>query len=79
MKNQLEVDGEVGIKMWTLLFDKTKPADVFGRYILNNGCLAHLQRKNWAKYAECYNASGYAQNKYDVKMAKAYVKFSTQR
>ncbi|WP_339703311.1 N-acetylmuramidase domain-containing protein [Algoriphagus aquimarinus] len=154
-KNQLVVDGEVGIKTWTLLFDKTKPADVlgdvflgeqdlidfakryqlelaaaispdpkfreaalssaswgsyqvmgfhaiplgypsvqqfvdemykhernhlevFGRYILKNDCLAYLQSKNWAKFAECYNGSGYAQNKYDEKMAKAYLKFSTQ-
>lgn len=52
--------------------------EVFGRYILKNGCLAYLQSKNWAKFAECYNGSGYAQNKYDEKMAKAYLKFSTQ-
>ncbi|SFB12279.1 N-acetylmuramidase domain-containing protein [Algoriphagus aquimarinus] len=49
--------------------------EVFGRYILKNGCLAYLQAKNWAKFAECYNGSGYAQNKYDQKMAKAYLKF----
>ena len=33
-KNLLVVDGEVGIKTWTLLFDKTKPADVFGGVFL---------------------------------------------
>jgi hypothetical protein len=49
--------------------------EVFGRYILKNGCLAHLQAKNWAKFAACYNGPAYAQNKYDEKMAKAYLKF----
>lgn len=50
--------------------------EVFGRYILKNGCLPHLQSKNWANFAACYNGPGYAQNKYDEKMAKAYLKFS---
>lgn len=50
--------------------------EVFGRYILKNGCLVHLQAKNWAKFAECYNGSAYAVNKYDEKMAKAYLKYS---
>lgn len=52
--------------------------EVFGRYILKNGCLVYLQAKNWAKFAGCYNGPAYAQNKYDEKMAKAYLKFSTQ-
>lgn len=51
--------------------------EVFGRYILKNGCIGYLQAKNWAKFAHCYNGSGYAANKYDEKMAKAYLKFST--
>ncbi|PZX54879.1 N-acetylmuramidase domain-containing protein [Algoriphagus chordae] len=52
--------------------------EVFGRYILKHGCLAYLQSKNWAKFAACYNGPAYAQNKYDEKMAKAYLKFSKQ-
>ncbi|MEB2775274.1 N-acetylmuramidase family protein [Algoriphagus sp. D3-2-R+10] len=51
--------------------------EVFGRYILKNGCIDYLRAKNWAKFAECYNGSAYAANKYDEKMAKAYLKFST--
>ena len=50
--------------------------EVFGRYILKNGCLEFLQAKNWTKFAACYNGAAYAQNKYDEKMAKAYLKFS---
>ncbi|MDR7128306.1 hypothetical protein J2X69_000634 [Algoriphagus sp. 4150] len=51
--------------------------EAFGRYILKNGCLPYLQNKNWAKFANCYNGPAYAQNKYDEKMAKAYLKYST--
>lgn len=31
-----------------------------------------LKERNWARFALRYNGSGYAKNKYDVKMAKAY-------
>lgn len=50
--------------------------EVFGRYILKNGCLSYLQAKNWPKFAACYNGPAYAKNKYDEKMAKAYANFS---
>lgn len=53
--------------------------EAFGRYILKNRCLVHLQNKSWAKFAKCYNGAGYAKNKYDEKLAKAYLKFSTQK
>lgn len=50
--------------------------EAFGRYIYTFGCLLHLKNKDWAKFAKCYNGPGYAQNKYDIKMAKAYDKYS---
>lgn len=50
--------------------------DAFGRYIQTFGCLTHLKSKDWAKFAKCYNGPAYAQNKYDIKMAKAYQKYS---
>jgi len=50
--------------------------DAFGRYISTFGCLPHLKNKDWAKFAKCYNGPAYAQNKYDLKMAKAYQKYS---
>ncbi|MDG1277233.1 MAG: N-acetylmuramidase family protein [Algoriphagus sp.] len=50
--------------------------DAFGRYISTFGCLSHLKNKDWAKFAKCYNGPAYAQNKYDIKMAKAYQKYS---
>lgn len=52
--------------------------DAFGRYITAYGCIGHLRAKNWAAFAKCYNGSGYAQNKYDVKMANAYHRFLNQ-
>lgn len=52
--------------------------EAFGRYITAFGCISHLRAKNWAAFAKCYNGPGYAQNKYDIKMAKAYEKFLNQ-
>jgi hypothetical protein len=34
-----------------------------------------LQEKNWAKFAEGYNGSGYKKNKYDEKLKAAYNKY----
>lgn len=51
--------------------------EAFGRYISTFGCLTHLKNKDWAKFAKCYNEPAYAENKYDIKMAKAYEKYST--
>lgn len=33
--------------------------------------------KNWARFAEGYNGSGYKKNKYDTKLKNAYLKYST--
>lgn len=50
--------------------------DTFGRYILKYGCLDHLKALDWPRFARCYNGSAFAQNKYDEKMAKAFLKYS---
>jgi len=49
--------------------------EAFGRYITAFGCINHLRSLNWASFARCYNGPGYAQNKYDIKMAQAYQKY----
>ncbi|WP_103923622.1 N-acetylmuramidase domain-containing protein [Algoriphagus boritolerans] len=49
--------------------------EAFGRYITAFGCINHLRTLNWASFARCYNGPGYAQNKYDIKMAQAYQKY----
>ncbi len=46
-----------------------------GRFIRQGGMLAALQNKKWAEFAEKYNGSEYAQNKYDEKLDKAYTEF----
>ncbi|MDX5339385.1 MAG: N-acetylmuramidase family protein [Cyclobacteriaceae bacterium] len=50
----------------------------FGRYLIAFGCITHLRAKNWAKFAHCYNGPQYAKNKYDSKMANAYLKYKSQ-
>lgn len=44
--NQLIVDGEAGIKTWALLFDKTKPAEVFGDVFLSGQDLIDFAKRN---------------------------------
>ncbi len=36
-----------------------------------------IKEKDWAKFAEGYNGSGYKKNKYDAKLKKAYLKYSS--
>jgi hypothetical protein len=35
-----------------------------------------IRAKDWAAFARVYNGKGYAKNKYDIKLAAAYKKFS---
>lgn len=44
-------------------------------FIKNSGMLPALKEKNWAEFARRYNGPAYAQNKYDEKMAKAYMSY----
>ena len=45
-------------------------------FIKNNPTmLTALQKKQWTTFAKAYNGAGYAQNKYDQKLATAYKKF----
>ncbi len=50
--------------------------EAFGKFLKANNLLRHLQSKNWAAFAKGYNGPGYAQNKYDIKLEKAYQKYS---
>ena len=46
-------------------------------FLQTNKLLVHVQgnSKNWAAFAKGYNGPGYAQNKYDTKLAAAYEEF----
>lgn len=46
--------------------------ELFIRFIKNNRMDSYLRNKDWKGFARHYNGSGYAQNKYDIKLEKAY-------
>lgn len=45
-------------------------------FIKANNLVDALQDKNWSEFAKRYNGPAYATNKYDVKLADAYERFS---
>lgn len=52
--------------------------DLFVRFLENNNWHRYLQALNWAEFARRYNGPGYAQNKYDEKLAAAYRKYGAK-
>ncbi|WP_062052692.1 N-acetylmuramidase domain-containing protein [Aquimarina longa] len=53
----------------------------FGKFIANTSFRSKrlvdwIKEKNWARFAEGYNGPGYKKNKYDIKLKKAYDKYS---
>lgn len=50
--------------------------EVFVDFIRTNDLDDELQRLDWRGFARAYNGPGYAQNRYDQKMAEAYARFS---
>ncbi len=48
----------------------------FGKFLEANRLIRHLKSKDWAKFARGYNGPAYAQNKYDIKLQKAYEKYA---
>lgn len=56
----------------------TEQFRLFANFLKSSGCLPSLQKKQWATFAKKYNGAGYAQNKYDTKLATAYAKYVKQ-
>ena len=52
-----------------------KHLDAFVAFVISQKLDKHLRDKNWANFARGYNGTGYAKNKYDIKMRDAYAKF----
>jgi N-acetylmuramidase len=48
----------------------------FTEFIIENGLQDELIEGRWADFARIYNGPGFAVNKYDVKLAAAYEKYS---
>jgi len=49
---------------------------VMAGFIAGNNLARHLRSKNWAAFARAYNGPAFAKNQYDVKLARAYERFS---
>lgn len=76
-----KVCGFASVDDMVAAYDTGEPAQLRGfvNFIKSNVRLHRaLRNKNWATFAECYNGSNYAINKYDVKLANAYRKFKAQ-
>lgn len=54
---------------------EAKQLEAMIRFIKVNGLLLALKNKDWIKFARGYNGSGYAKNKYHIKLANAYDKY----
>lgn len=54
---------------------EAKQLEAMIRFIKVNGLLLALKNKDWVKFARGYNGSGYAKNKYHIKLADAYNKY----
>lgn len=59
----------------TMFTSQRKQLDAFVNFVKSKGLEKHLITLNWAAFAEGYNGSQYAQNKYDVKLKKAFDKY----
>lgn len=58
--------------------DEAAQLDAFVRFISTDppGLLTALQRRDWEQFALIYNGPAYAENLYDVKLARAYARYS---
>ncbi|MEP3278321.1 MAG: N-acetylmuramidase domain-containing protein [Stappiaceae bacterium] len=54
----------------------TGQVELMIRFIDHNGLRTHIDARNWAGFARRYNGSGYRKNRYDVKMANAYARYT---
>ena len=50
--------------------------DAFGMYCKVNNLIRHMQNQQWTKFALGYNGPSQAQNKYDIKLKKAFDKYN---
>lgn len=48
----------------------------FCKFLKNSGIDVYLRKHDWVQVAKKYNGTGYAQNKYDIKLKAAYEKYN---
>jgi len=51
-----------------------KQLDAFVGFVISNKLDDELRDKRWADFARVYNGPGFAENRYDAKMAEAYAR-----
>ena len=56
----------------------TQQLALFVKFVSRPPYLPALRAHNWAAFAKAYNGPGYAQNKYDSKLAAAYKRWSAE-
>lgn len=56
-------------------YNEVSQFSLFVNFIYSCNLGRYLQSKDWTTFAKLYNGPGYAQNKYDQKLAKAYQKY----
>lgn len=50
--------------------------NAFVNFIISRNLDDELRNKDWARFAYYYNGTGFAKNKYDTKLANAYLQYS---
>ena len=55
--------------------DERTQLRAFEAFITRNGLVPALKALNWSRFAEGYNGTGYRENQYDLKLARAYKTF----
>lgn len=52
-----------------------KQLELFVQFLKGHHWDAYLRSQNWKEFARHYNGPGYAQNRYDQRLARAYAKY----
>lgn len=62
-----------------MMRDENAHLQIFCRFLLSNPRMVDAIRKqDWPRFARLYNGPGYAQNRYDVKLAEAFSKHNSE-
>ena len=77
MGNNYKVCGYNSAKEFYQALCKSEDAHFYSfiNFIKAKGIVPYMQKKDWAQIAYRYNGSCYKANKYDIKLAAAYLKF----
>jgi len=62
-----------------MMRDESAHLQAFSRFILSNSKMTGaLRKQDWPSFARLYNGPGYAQNRYDLKLAEAFSKHNSE-